>query len=164
MDVPFLNKNFSSSSSSNSNSSSWGPSYHQNPRTISFRATSIANNYYDVDEEEEEEEEEKPLSAIILSSSFSSTSFTADGIEELPETESIENVIKGIKPSERLIFERTGKSKSILEEMRNKDSCSYTWNQSTFSTISNDSWWRWLRYTPIITAREASKCIMKTTK
>lgn len=163
MEVPFLNKNFSSSSSSNLNSSSWAwPSCHQNPRTISFRATSIANNPYDVDEEEEEEE--KPLSTIILSSSFSSKSFMADGIEELPETESIENVIKGIKPSERLIFERTGKSKSILEEMRNQDSCSYPWNQSTFSTISNDSWWRWLRYTPFITAREASKCIMKMTK
>ncbi|KAF8091546.1 hypothetical protein N665_0443s0006 [Sinapis alba] len=161
MEAPFLNKNISSSSSSNSNSnsSSWAwPSCHQNPRTVSFRATSIANNPYDV------EEEEKPLSAIILSSSFSSTSFTPDGIEELPETESIENVIKGIKPSERLIFERKGKSKSILEEMRNKDSCSYPWNQSTFSTISNNSWWRWLRYTRFITAREASKCITKTTK
>ncbi|CAH8375739.1 unnamed protein product [Eruca vesicaria subsp. sativa] len=164
MEVPFLNKNFSSSSSSNSNSSWAWPSCHQNPRTVSFRATITANNPYDVDEKEEEEEEEKeePLFSIILSSSSSSTQSTVDGIEELPETESIENVIKGIKPSERLIFDQKGKSKSILEEMTNKDT--NPWNQSTFSTITNDSWWRWLRYTPFITAREASKCIMKTTK
>ncbi|ESQ45248.1 hypothetical protein EUTSA_v10011040mg [Eutrema salsugineum] len=127
MKIPFLNKKFSSSfSSNNSNSSSWAwPSCHQNPRTISFRATDIANNLNDVNEEEEE----KPFPAIIFSSSISSTSTTVDTIEELPETESIENLIKGIKPSERLIFERKGESKSILEEKRNHDSCSCPWNQ-----------------------------------
>lgn len=163
MKMPFLNKSFSSSFSSNSNSSSWAwPSCHQSPRTTSFRATIIAINTSDV---EDEEEEEKPLHAMISSSSFSSTSSTIDAVEELPETDSIENVIKGIRSSERLIFERKGESNSILEEMRNKDSCSCPWNPSTFSSlISSDSWWKWLRYTRFVTAREASKCIVKSTK
>ncbi|KFK34504.1 hypothetical protein AALP_AA5G153900 [Arabis alpina] len=163
--MPFLNKSFSSSFSSSSNSSSWAwPSCHQNPRTTSFRTTIIAINTNDI--EDEEEEEERPLHAMISSSPSSSTSSTIVAVEELPETESIENVIKGIKSSKRLIFERKGESNSILEEMRNKDSShSCPWNHSTFSSlISSESWLKWLRYTRIITAREASKCMGKTAK
>ncbi|XP_010431285.1 PREDICTED: transcription repressor OFP15-like [Camelina sativa] len=189
MKIPFLNKSFSSSCYSSSDSSSWGwPSCHQNPRTQSFRVNTTAINPTDDVEEEEEEkgdeeeemvdeeekgveeedeekeengedmDEEKPLPAIISSSSSSSS---IDAIEELPETESIENVIKGIQLSKRLIFEHKGESNSILEEMRNKDSCSCPWNPSTFSLISSGSWWRWLRYTRFIAA--TSKCIVQTT-
>ncbi|XP_010515719.1 PREDICTED: transcription repressor OFP15-like [Camelina sativa] len=191
MKIPFLNKSFSSSCYSSSDSSSWGwPSCHQNPRTQSFRVNTTAiNPTDDVEEEEkekedeeekgdeeeeekeqengeeeekgeeEDEEEEEPLPAIISSSSSSSS---IDAIEELPETESIENVIKGIQLSKRFIFEHKGESNSILEEMRNKDSCSCPWNPSTFSLISSGSWWRWLRYTRFIAA--TSKCIVKTTE
>lgn len=181
MKIPFLNKSFSSSCYSTSDSSSWAwPSCHQNPRTQSFRVPIIAINPNDVEveeeeeeeeeekgeekeeEEEEEEEEEMPLPAIIISSSSSSISSTIDAIEELPETESIENVIKGIKLSERLIFEHKGESNSILEEVRNKDSCSCPWNPSTLSLISSGSWWRWLRYARFMAA--TSKCIVKTTE
>ncbi|CAE6076002.1 unnamed protein product [Arabidopsis arenosa] len=164
-------------------SSSWAwPSCHQNPRTQSFRVTISAINPIDVedeedeeDKEEEEEEEEKEkreegkekeeenlLPDIIISSPSSSISSNIDAIEELPETESIENVIKGIKSSKRLIFERKGESNSILEEMRNKDSCSCPWNPTTLSLISSGSWWRWLRYTRFIAA--TSNCIVKTTE
>nr|AAT67577.1 hypothetical protein At3G52550 [Arabidopsis thaliana]AAX23866.1 hypothetical protein At3g52550 [Arabidopsis thaliana] len=176
MKVPFLNKSFSSSCYSNSNSSSWGwPSCHQNPRTQSFRITISTINPYDAEDEEEEEdkeekekekrenekeeeEEENSLPGIMIPTSSSSISSTIDTIEEVPETESIENVIKGIKSSERLIFERKGESNSILEEMRNKDSCTCPWNPSTLSLISSGSWWRWLRYTRFAT----SNCIVKT--
>ncbi|XP_010503999.1 PREDICTED: transcription repressor OFP15 [Camelina sativa] len=186
MKIPFLNKSFSSSCYSSSDSSSWGwPSCHQNPRTQSFRVNTTAiNPTDDVEEEDEEEkgdeeeedkeqenveeeekggeedeEEEEPLPTIISSSSSSSS---IDAIEELPETESIENVIKGIQLSKRLIFEHKGESNSILEEMRNKDSCSCPWNPSTLSLISSGSWWRWLRYTRFIAA--TSKCIVKITE
>ncbi|CAL9246630.1 unnamed protein product [Arabidopsis halleri] len=181
MKVPFLNKSFSSSCNSNSNSSSWAwPSCHQNPRTQSFRVTISAINPNDVEDEEEEEEdkeeeedeekmeggkeeeEENLLPDIIISSPSSSISSNIDAIEELPETESIENVIKGIKSSKRLIFERKGESNSILEEMRNKESCSCPWNPTTLSLISSGSWWRWLRYTRFIAA--TSNCIVKTTE
>ncbi|KAL1220398.1 hypothetical protein V5N11_006021 [Cardamine amara subsp. amara] len=92
MKIPFLNKSFSSSFSSYSNPSSWAwPSCHQNPRTKSLRATIIAINPKDV---EEEEDDEKTLNTIIFSSSSSSVSSTIYAIEELSETESIENVIK----------------------------------------------------------------------
>ncbi|EOA26080.1 hypothetical protein CARUB_v10019499mg [Capsella rubella] len=187
MKIPFLNKSFSSSCYSVSDSSSWGwPSCHQNPRTQSFRVNTIAINptddFEDEEEEdaeeeeedeegngdeeengeEEDEEKEKPLSPIISFSSSSSISSTTDAIEELPETDSIENVIKGIQSSQRLIVEHKGESNSILEleEMRNKDSFSCPWNPSTLSLISSGSWWRWLRYTRFIAA--TSKCIVKT--
>ncbi|KAG7560606.1 hypothetical protein ISN45_Aa05g021180 [Arabidopsis thaliana x Arabidopsis arenosa] len=176
MKVPFLNKSFSSSCYSNSDSSSWAwPSCHQNPRTQSFRVTISAINPNDVedeedeeDKEEEEEEEkreegkEKEEENLFPDIIISSPSSTIDTIEELPETESIENVIKGIKSSKRLIFERKGESNSILEEMRNKDSCSCPWNPTTLSLISSGSWWRWLRYTRFIAA--TSNCIVKTTE
>ncbi|KFK36500.1 hypothetical protein AALP_AA4G132500 [Arabis alpina] len=99
MKLPFLNKNNSSSSySSNSNSNSstpsssywpW-PSCHQSPKTLSFRATiTFTNPIHDQDDDE---------------------------LDPPEITESIENVIKGLRSSERLIFETKGESNSILEE------------------------------------------------
>lgn len=95
MKIPFLNKNNStssySSSSSSSHSSSWPwPSCNQNPKTMSFRATiTFTNPIHDQDDDE----------------------------LDLPEiTESVENVIKGLRSSERLIFESKGETNSILEE------------------------------------------------
>ncbi|KAF8108997.1 hypothetical protein N665_0104s0303 [Sinapis alba] len=99
MKLPFLNKNYSSfSCSSNSNSvssstntTSWPwPSCHQNPKTISFRATiTFTNPTHDQDDVE---------------------------LDPHEGTESIESVIKGLRSSERLIFESKGESNSILEE------------------------------------------------
>ncbi|ESQ52230.1 hypothetical protein EUTSA_v10017064mg [Eutrema salsugineum] len=108
MKLPFLNKNnssFSCSSNSNSipsssNSTSWPwPSCHQNPKTISFRATiSFTNPIHDQEDDELDSPELDP-----------------------PEiTESLENVIKGLRSSERLIFESKGESNSILEEATTK--------------------------------------------
>ncbi|KAF2568111.1 hypothetical protein F2Q70_00028444 [Brassica cretica] len=103
MKLPFLNKNnssFSCSSNSNSVSSStdttswpW-PSCHQNPKTTSFRATTtFTNRIHDQDEDE---------------------------LDPPEGTESIESVIKGLRSSERLIFESKGESNSILEEATTK--------------------------------------------
>ncbi|KAJ4903709.1 Transcription repressor OFP15 [Raphanus sativus] len=103
MKLPFLNKNnpsFSCSSNSNSVSSStkptswpW-PSCHQNPKTISFRATiTFTNPIHDQDDDE---------------------------LDPPEGTESIESVIKGLRSSERLIFESKGESNSILEEATTK--------------------------------------------
>lgn len=94
MKLPFLNKNNSSSSyssNSSSTSSSWPwPSCHQTPKTISFRATiTFTNPIHDQDDDE---------------------------LDPPEITESIENVIKGLRSSERLIFESKGESNSILEE------------------------------------------------
>ncbi|CAN8316594.1 unnamed protein product [Cochlearia groenlandica] len=105
MKLPFLSKNnssFSCSSNSNSVSSSstnstswpWPNSCHQNPKTISFRATITFSNpihdqdHHDLDDDEEDSQE---------------------------VTESIESVIEGLKSSKRLFFESKGDSNSILE-------------------------------------------------
>ncbi|CAA7060836.1 unnamed protein product [Microthlaspi erraticum] len=102
MKLPFLNKNNSSfscssnsiSNSSSTNSTSWPwPSCHQNPKTLSFRATiTFTNPIHDQDNDE------------------------LDEIDPPEISESIENVIKGLRSSERLIFESKGESNSILEE------------------------------------------------
>ncbi|KAG7569331.1 Ovate protein family C-terminal [Arabidopsis thaliana x Arabidopsis arenosa] len=101
MKLPFLNKNhstssYSSNSNSNSSSSSWPwPSCNQNPKTLSFRATiTFTNPIHDQDDDELDPPE------II--------------------TESVENVIKGLRSSERLIFESKGETNSILEEATSK--------------------------------------------
>ncbi|XP_018437498.2 transcription repressor OFP15-like [Raphanus sativus] len=103
MKIPFVNKNHSSflcSSNSNSvssstNSTSWAwPSCHQIPKTISFRATITFSNPF---HEQEDKEVDQP---------------------EIKE--SIESVIKGLRSSERLIFESKGESNSILEEATTK--------------------------------------------
>ncbi|CAF2095274.1 hypothetical protein YC2023_064612 [Brassica napus] len=101
MKIPFVNKNHSSFScssnsvSSSTNSTSWAwPSCHQNPKTISFRATITFTNPI----HEQEDDEVDP-----------------------PEIkESIESVIEGLRSSERLIFEIKGESNSILEEATTK--------------------------------------------
>lgn len=103
MKLPFLNKNnssFSCSSNSNSvssstNTTSWPwPSCHQKPKTISFRATiTFTNPIHDQHEDE---------------------------LDPPEGTESIESVIKGLRSSERLIFESKGESNSILEEATTK--------------------------------------------
>ncbi|KAF3559270.1 hypothetical protein F2Q69_00011179 [Brassica cretica] len=99
MKIPFVNKNhssFSCSSNSNSvssstNSTSWAwRSCHQNPKTISFRATITFTN--PIHEQEDDEVDQPEIK------------------------ESIESVIKGLRSSERLIFEIKGESNSILEE------------------------------------------------
>ncbi|XP_010553596.1 PREDICTED: transcription repressor OFP15-like [Tarenaya hassleriana] len=96
MKLPFLSRNNSSSpshsSSCSSSSSSWPwPSCHQNPKTLSFRNTVTSKNPNPIIE--------------TMDTSFSSE-----------ENESIENVIKGLKSSKRFIFEKKGRSNSILEE------------------------------------------------
>ncbi|KAF3556085.1 hypothetical protein F2Q69_00017447 [Brassica cretica] len=102
MKLPFLNKNnssFSCSSNSNSvssstNTTSWPwPSCHQNPKTTSRATTTFTNRIHDQDEDE---------------------------LDPPEGTESIESVIKGLRSSERLIFESKGKSNSILEEATTK--------------------------------------------
>ncbi|CAH8384307.1 unnamed protein product [Eruca vesicaria subsp. sativa] len=103
MKLPFLNKNnssFSCTSDSNSvssstNTTSWAwPSCHQNPKTTSFRATiTFTNPIHEQDDDELDPSEIK---------------------------ESIESVIKGLRSSERLIFESKGESNSILEEATTK--------------------------------------------
>ncbi|KFK34503.1 hypothetical protein AALP_AA5G153800 [Arabis alpina] len=116
MKLPFLNKNTSSSSiSSNSSSSSyswpWPSSHQQNPKTISSKASFTVNKPENVDEPE------PPPPG-----SFSSTSSTTeDTMENPPDIESIENVIRGLKSSKRLIFERRGESNSILEKGTKKE-------------------------------------------
>ncbi|CAE6032092.1 unnamed protein product [Arabidopsis arenosa] len=96
MKLPFLNKNHSTSSySSNSSSSSWPwPSCNQNPKTLSFRATiTFTNPIHDQDDDE---------------------------LDPPEITDSVENVIKGLRSSERLIFESKGETNSILEEATSK--------------------------------------------
>lgn len=122
MKLPFLNKNtssFSFSSSSSSSSSSWPwPSCHQqNPKTISSRASVIVNKPKHVDESEP-----PPRSfSSSFSSSYSSFSSTSHVMENPPEIESIENVIRGLKSSKRLIFEQRGTSNSILEDATKRE-------------------------------------------
>ncbi|KAL9294762.1 Transcription repressor OFP18 [Arabidopsis thaliana] len=123
MKLPFLNKNTSSSSfSSNSSSSSsswpWPSSHQQNLKTISSKASFIVNKPKDV---YEPEPPPRSFSSSPSSSSYSSFSSTSHAIENPPEIESIENVIKGLKSSKRLIFERRGTSNSILEEATKRD-------------------------------------------
>nr|BAC43095.1 unknown protein [Arabidopsis thaliana] len=99
MKLPFLNKNHSTSSySSNSSSSSWPwPSCNQNPKTLSFRATiTFTNPIHDQDDGE------------------------LDLLDPPEITDSVENVIKGLRSSERLIFESKGETNSILEEATSK--------------------------------------------
>ncbi|KAJ0258986.1 Transcription repressor OFP15 [Hirschfeldia incana] len=101
MKLPFLNKNQSSFScssnlaSSSTNTTSWAwPSCHQNPKTISFRATiTFTNPIHEQDD---------------------------DDIDPPENKETIESVIKGLRSSERLIFESKGESNSILEEATTK--------------------------------------------
>ncbi|KAF8091545.1 hypothetical protein N665_0443s0005 [Sinapis alba] len=104
MKLPFLNKITSNSSSS---SSSWAsPScHHQNPKKIFLRA------FFTVNKPENVNKPEPP------SRSFSSSSTTNNIMEKPREIECIENVIRGLKSSKRLIFERRGRSNSILEEV-----------------------------------------------
>lgn len=158
MKIPFVNKNHSSFScssnsvSSSTNSTSWAwPSCHQNPKTISFRATITFTNPI----HEQEDDEVDP-----------------------PEIkESIESVIKGLRSSERLIFEIKGESNSILEEAttkrvqeeieeeaerRKKASCSCPWNQTTLTQTSRDPWRRWLRHTRFTTTGEASSSFLSS--
>lgn len=115
MKLPFLNKNTSSSSlSSNSSYSSyswpWPSSRQQNPKTISSKASFTINKPKNFDEPE-------PPPGSFSSSS----STTEDTMENPPDIESIENVIRGLKSSKRLIFERRGKSNSILEEATKRE-------------------------------------------
>ncbi|XP_010505133.1 PREDICTED: transcription repressor OFP15 [Camelina sativa] len=102
MKLPFLNKNnstslYSNSNSSSSHSSSWPwPSCNQEPKTMSFRATiTFTNPIHDQDEDE--------------------LDFDPPEISD-----SVENVIKGLRSSERLIFESKGETNSILEEATSK--------------------------------------------
>ncbi|KAG2325103.1 hypothetical protein Bca52824_007831 [Brassica carinata] len=110
--LPFLNKNTSSSSFSSSSSSSWPlHSYHQqNPTTISSMTAFFTGN--------KPKNVNKPEPT---SRSFSSSSTTDNVMENPGEIECIENVIRGLKPSQRLIFERRGKSNSILEEVTKRE-------------------------------------------
>ncbi|CAH8264880.1 unnamed protein product [Arabidopsis lyrata] len=100
MKLPFLNKNhstssYSSNSNSNSSSSSWPwPSCNQNPKTLSFRATiTFTNPIHDQDDDE---------------------------LDQPEITDSVESVIKGLRSSERLIFESKGETNSILEGATSK--------------------------------------------
>ncbi|KAG2309162.1 hypothetical protein Bca4012_081918 [Brassica carinata] len=121
MKLPFLNKNYSSfSCSSNSNSvststntTSWPwPSCHQNPKTISFRATiTFTNPIHDQEDDE---------------------------LDPPEGTESIESVIKGLRSSERLIFESKGESNSILEEATIKQEEQET-EEESFMLLSLES-------------------------
>ncbi|XP_010516815.1 PREDICTED: transcription repressor OFP15-like [Camelina sativa] len=90
MKLPFLNKN-------NSHSSSWPwPSCNQEPKTMSFRATITFTN--PIHDQEDDELDFEP-----------------------PEiSDSVESVIKGLRSSERLIFESKGETNSILEEATSK--------------------------------------------
>ncbi|XP_010515720.1 PREDICTED: transcription repressor OFP18-like [Camelina sativa] len=121
MKLPFLNKNdtssssFSSSSSSSSSSWPWPSCHQQNPKTTSSRASVIVNKPKHVDESE------PPPRSFSSSSSYSSFSSTSHVMENQPEIESIENVIKGLKPSKRLIFEQRGASNSILDDATKRE-------------------------------------------
>ncbi|KAG2329179.1 hypothetical protein Bca52824_000359 [Brassica carinata] len=108
MKLPFMNKITSYSSSS---SSSWpSPScYQQNPKKRFFRA------FFTVNKPKNVNKPEPP------SRSFSSSSTTTNIIEKPRERECIENVIRGLKSSKRLIFERRGRSNSILEEVTTRE-------------------------------------------
>ncbi|CAF2047038.1 transcription repressor OFP18-like [Brassica napus] len=108
MKLPFLNKIISYSSSS---SSSWpSPSCHQqSPKKIFFRA------FFTVNKPKNVNKPEPP------SRSFSSSSTTTNIMEKPREIECIENVIRGLKSSKRLIFERRGRSNSILEEVTKEE-------------------------------------------
>ncbi|CAF2292248.1 unnamed protein product [Brassica napus] len=122
MKLPFLNKNnssFSCSSNSNSvssstNTTSWPwPSCHQKPKTISFRATiTFTNPIHDQDEDE---------------------------LDPPEGTESIESVIKGLRSSERLIFESKGESNSILEEATTKQEEEEEEEEESFMLLSLES-------------------------
>lgn len=114
MKLSFLSKNTSSSSFSSfssSSSSSWPrPScLQQNPKTLSTRAFFTFNKPKSVNEPEPP------------SRRFSSSSTTDDVMENPPEIECIENVIRRLKSPKRLIFERRGKSNSILEEATKRE-------------------------------------------
>ncbi|WZZ55361.1 transcription repressor OFP15-like [Brassica napus] len=122
MKLPFLNKNnssFSCSSNSNSvssstNTTSWPwPSCHQNPKTTSFRpTTTFTNRIHDQDEDE---------------------------LDPPEGTESIESVIKGLRSSERLIFESKGESNSILEEATTKQEEEEEEEKESFMLLSLES-------------------------
>ncbi|ESQ45249.1 hypothetical protein EUTSA_v10011014mg [Eutrema salsugineum] len=114
MKLPFLNKNTSSSSfSSNSSHSSsswpWPSCNQQNPKKISSGVFFTVNKPKNVYEPEPH------------SRSFSYSSTTDDVMEDLLEIECIENVIRGLKSSKRLTFERIGESNSVLEEPTKKE-------------------------------------------
>ncbi|XP_010503998.1 PREDICTED: transcription repressor OFP18 [Camelina sativa] len=125
MKLPFLNKNnmtssssFSSSSSSSSSSWPWPSCHQQNPKTKSSRASVIVNKPKHVDESEPPPRSFSSSSSYSSYSSFSSTSHV---MENPPEIESIENVIKGLKSSKRLIFEQRGTSNSILDDATKRE-------------------------------------------
>ncbi|KAJ0253529.1 Transcription repressor OFP18 [Hirschfeldia incana] len=107
MKLPFLNKITSYSSSS---SSSWPSAscHQQNPKKIFFR------DFFTVNKPKNVNKPEPP------SRSFSSST-TTNTMEKPRDIESIENVIRGLKSSKRLTFERRGRSNSILEEVTKRD-------------------------------------------
>ncbi|EOA25586.1 hypothetical protein CARUB_v10018933mg [Capsella rubella] len=122
MKLPFLNKNntsstssFSSSSSSSSSSWPWPSCHQQSPKTKSSRASVIVNKPKHVDEPE------PPPRSFSSSSSYSSFSSTSHVMGHPPEIETIENVIKGLKSSKRLIFDQRGTSNSILEDTTKRE-------------------------------------------
>ncbi|EOA28879.1 hypothetical protein CARUB_v10025124mg [Capsella rubella] len=123
MKLPFLTKNNSTSSNSNSSSSShsssswpW-PSCNQEPKTMSFRATiTFTNPIHDQDEDDELDFDDPP---------------------EI--SESIEKVIKGLRSSERLIFESKGETNSILEEATSKQEEDKEDEEEGFMLLSLDS-------------------------
>ncbi|CAH8268388.1 unnamed protein product [Arabidopsis lyrata] len=140
MKFPFLNKNTSSSSfssNSSSSSSSWPwPSCHQQnlKTTISSKASFVVNKPKHV-----YESEPPPRSfSSSPSSSYSSFSSTSHAMENPPEIESIENVIKGIKSSKRLIFEQSGTSNSILEDATKREDHEEEEDFMLLSLESND--------------------------
>ncbi|KAJ4890085.1 Transcription repressor OFP18 [Raphanus sativus] len=105
--LPFLNKITSYSSSS----SSWPSAscHQQNPKKIFFR------DFFTINKPKNVNKPEPP------SRSLSSSSTTTNNMEKPREIECIENVIRGLKSSKRLIFERRGRSNSILEEVTKRD-------------------------------------------
>ncbi|CAH8375751.1 unnamed protein product [Eruca vesicaria subsp. sativa] len=109
MKLPFLNKIISYSSSSFSSLPS-SSCHQQNPKKLFFRGFFTLNKPKNVNKPEPP------------SRSFSSSSSTTNDVMENPrEIECIENVIRGLKSSKRLIFERRGRSNSILEEVTKRE-------------------------------------------
>ncbi|CAH8362597.1 unnamed protein product [Eruca vesicaria subsp. sativa] len=100
--LPFRNKTTSSSSSS------WPSCHQKNPKRTSSGAFFTGNTPKNVNKTEQP------------SRSFSSSS-TDDIMENPREIECIENVIRGLKPSKRLILECRGNSNSILEEVTKRE-------------------------------------------
>ncbi|KAL1199890.1 Transcription repressor OFP18 [Cardamine amara subsp. amara] len=132
MKLPFLNKTSSTSFSSNSSSSSyswpWPSCHQQNHKKSSSKASPIDNSK----PKHVYEPEPPPRSFSSSSPSIS------HAMKNPPEIESIENVIKGLKSSKRLIFERRGKSNSILEKATKKEEDNEEEGIMLLSMESND--------------------------